>query len=82
LAEQVIYYINNKKLGQLFTESQLEKNLDFVVKMGYTNKLPFAHLCSSQEIFDISDDPSLIAQVPNHYPADWPLEIRLFSFLI
>jgi len=48
------------KLDMLFTEAELEQNLELVVKMGLNHELPLASICEHQEISTISSDPNLI----------------------
>lgn len=51
------------KLDSLFTEDELEQNLELIVKMNLNHEIPLASICEHQEIAKISSDLNLIKKV-------------------
>lgn len=58
--EDLVVDTLTNKLNNMFTEDELEKNLDFVAKMGLSNEQPLASLMENSEIQAISNDPKII----------------------
>jgi len=50
------------KLGNLFTENELEKNLDIIVKMGVGNDVPLSFLLEHAEVAIISQDLEILTK--------------------
>merc|ERR1712166_566853 len=48
------------KLDSLFTEKELESNLELVSKMGLNNSISLADICELPEISSISSDPTIV----------------------
>lgn len=59
--EDLVVDTLTNKLNNMFTEDELEKNLDFVAKMGLSNEQPLTLLMENSEIQAISDDPKIVA---------------------